>query len=811
MLNDLIVAARRLVKSPGFTITALLTYALCLGANVALFAVVNAVLIRTLPYPNPGGLVSVFNRYPKAGVDRIGASVPHYLERRKDVAAFVDAAAFRPSGVTFGDAGSPSRIESLQVTPSFFTVLGVQAALGRTFAEDEGLSGKSDVLVISNGFWRQNCSSDPNIVGKAIRVDGRPQTIVGVMPPNFSFGTSKAELWTPLVFGDFEHTQAARHTNSIEMIARLRPGATIAEAQSQVDALNISSEREDPLAKTMQEAGFCSSVIDLHDDLVNRARSMLLFLQAGVLFLLLIGAVNLANLYLVRAHAKSKEFALRQIMGASGKAIVRLLISESLLLSVTGGILGLALGASGLLGLEHLGADKLPHLTPFALDGRVCLSALVASLLTGLLIAGPTLWFSTKGSFIPALSVESRGATTAHAAHRLRHALIVAQFALAFSLLTGALLLGISFSRILSVDPGFHPENILTGSVVLPLDRYKTEKERYAFTDRLGQQLRTLPGMTAVGFTTSLPFRGSFHDTFVFTVEGLPPTPGRSLVSHQACGVAGNLFAALGIPLREGRFLTDEDSSRSLHVCVVDDDFVKHYWPGKSALGHVIHLGPTMTPETAFTIVGVVGATKRADLADQQALGMVYYPYMLWSWNDVAAVLRTGQSPGSAETEFRATVLRIDPDLPVQDLKTMAARIDDSLDGRRSPLLVASIFACVALLLAAIGIYGVLAYSVSQRRREIGIRMAIGAQPRQILSQFLSIGAKLVIIGSILGCIGGWFTGRAMAGMLYGVGSANLEVYVAIATLLALVAMAACSIPAVRAARVTPMEALRSE
>jgi predicted permease len=811
MLNEFVAAVRRLAKSPGFAITALLTFAICLGANVALFAVVNAVLVRPLPYPNPGRLVSVFNRYPKAGIGRIGASVPHYLERRKEIAAFVDAAAFRPSGATIGDAGSPSRIESMQVTPSFFAVLSVPTALGRTFSEDEGQSGKSDVLVISDGLWRQNYSSDPSVVGKAIRVDGRPQTIIGVMPPGFSFGTSKAELWTPLVFGDFERTQAARHTNSIEMIARLRSGATIAEAQSQVDALNMSAERQDPLSKTVQEAGFSTSVKGLHDDLVNQTRSMLLFLQAGVLLLLLIGAINLANLFLVRAHAKSKEFALRQILGAGRMAIARLLISESLLLSVAGGVLGLALGAAGLRGLEHLGADKLPHFTPFALDGSVCVSALITSLLAGVSIVGPTLWFGTRGSFVSALSLESRGATTAHAAHRLRHTLIVAQFALAFSLLTGAALLGISFSRILSVNPGFHSENILTGSVVLPLDRYKSDKERYAITDRLGQQLRALPGVTAVGFTTSLPFRGSFHDTFVFTVEGLPPMPGRALVSHQACGVVGELFAALGIPLREGRFLTNDDSCQTLHVCVVDEDFVRHYWPGKSAVGHKIHLGPTMTPENAVTIVGVVGATKRADLADQQALGMVYYPYMLLPWNDVAAVLRTAQSPESAGTEFRTAVLQIDPDLPVQDLKTMAARIDDSLDGRRSPLLLTSIFAGVALLLAAVGIYGVLAYAVSQRRREIGVRIAIGAQPSQILSQFLSIGAKLVITGSIFGCIGGWLTSRAIASMLYGVGSVNPIVYCGIAGLLALVAMAACLAPATKAARVPPMEALRSE
>ncbi len=808
-LRDLRLAIRGLVRDKGFTATTLLTFALCLGANVALFAVVNAVLIRPLPYPNPGQLVTSFNQYPKAGIDRGGVSVPHYLERRAGIAAFADAAAFRNNGVTLGESGSPNRVASMNATPSFFHVLGVAPALGRTFTDEEGVYGKNDVLILSDGLWRQNYGADPSVIGRKIRVDGKSQTIIGVMPPGFSFGTSLAKLWSPLCFSDDERKQDKRHSNSMTMIARLRGGATIGEARSQMDALNKHTLEQDPYAKLVVDAGFHTAVVDLHDDFVAESRPVLILLQAGVLFLLLIGAVNLANLLLVRASARAKEFSLRQVLGAGRLQIARQLITETLALSLAGGMLGLALGWAGLHGLEAFGADQLPHFAPYRLDGRVCVVAVVASLLTGLLLALPMLWHNLRDNLAMALSVESRGGTTTRSAHRLRHTLIVAQFALAFTLLAGAGLLGLSFSKVLAVNPGFRPENLLTGGVSLPWDHYKDEKPRFAFITRLGQELRALPGVTAVGFTTNLPFSGHEDDNAI-SIEGQPPAQGESLHTHYTSGVAGAFFAAMGIPLREGRVLTDDDSVRSLRVCVIDEDVERRYWPGKSAIGHRIFNGPPGKPDEAYTIVGVVGSSKQTDLADKRATGAVYFPYIHYADQGITALLRTVQAPQAAGPALRAAVLRVDPELPVEDLMTMTVRLDDSLVSRRSPLMLAGIFAGVALVLAAVGIYGVLAYAVAQRRREIGVRMALGALPKQILAQFLTLGAKLVIIGSILGGIGGWLTGRAMAGLLFGVGPAHPAVFVGTAALLALVAMAACLLPAVRASRVPPMEALRS-
>lgn len=810
VLRDLRQAFRSLVRDKGFTATALLTFALCLGANVALFAVVDAVLIQPLPYPNPGQLVTVFNQYPKAGVDRAGASVPHYLERRAGVAAFAEAGAFRDNGVTIGEAGSPNRMASMSVTPSFLRVLGVAPALGRAFTDGEGIYGKNDVIILSDGLWRQDYGADPAAIGKKVRVDGTIQTIIGVMPPGFRFGTSEAKLWAPLCFTDDQRQPIRRHSNNMSMIARLRPGATVGVAQSQVDALNRQTLAQDPYAKLVIDAGFHTAVVDLHDDMVAQSRPVLLLLQAGVLFLLLIGAVNLANLLLVRSSARSKEFSVRQVLGAGRLQLARQLVSETLALSLAGGVLGLGLGWAGLRGLEALGADQLPHFAPFRLDTLVCLGALAASVLMGLLLAIPMLWHSLRGSLALSLSVESRGGTTSRSAHRLRHTLIVAQFALAFTLLAGAGLLGLSMSKVLAVNPGFRPENLLTGSVSLPWIRYKDEKPRFAFVKRLGEELRAIPGVTAAGFTTGLAFGGNNDDNAI-SIEGQPPPPGESLQTHTTSGVAGDYFAAMGIPLREGRFIGDDDSIRSLKVCVVDEDVERRYWPGKSAIGNRIFNGAPGKPEDAFAIVGVVGRTKQSDLADRRARGCIYFPYMLYAGQRISALIRTTQQPQAAGPALRAAVLRLDPELPVEDLKTMTARLDESLVARRSPMMLAGIFAGIALMLAAVGIYGVLAYAVAQRRREIGVRMALGALPQQILAQFLSLGARLVVIGSVLGAVGGWLTGRAMASLLFGVGPAHPLVFAGTAALLGTVALAACLLPALRAARVPPMEALRSE
>lgn len=808
-LNDVRLAARGLVRERSFTLTAVLTLALCLGANIAIFAVVNAVLIEPLPFRDAHQLVLVANAYPKAGVERAGASVPHYLERKAGVDALQDAAAVRPGGVTIGETGSPERVESSSVTPSFFHVLGVNAALGRTFTDEEGFYGRHQVVVLSDGLWRQRFGADPQIVGRTIRVNTENFTVVGVMPPGFRYLSQKAKLWTPLCFSDDDRKQERRHSNNMSMIARLKPGVSIATAQAQIDAINERARELDPFAKLVADAGFHTTVFDLGRDYVAALRPVLLLLQAGVLFLLLIGMVNLANLLLVRATTRTKEYCVRQALGAGWLQLARLFVTETVLLALVGGALGLAFGAAALRGIELIAADHLPVTIDAGVDLTVGVVALGASVGLGMILAVPSMWHTFRGNISATLSVESRGGTTTRAIHRVRHALIVAQIALAFVLLAGTGLLGVTFARVLAVDPGFRAENVLTGSIALPWANYRDEQPRLAFVEKLLAELEASPGVSAVGVGSNVPFTGSNNNSATW-IEGYTPPAGESLRAHFISGVAGDYFAAMGVPLREGRFLTTADSRSESHVCVIDEDVARRYWPGGGALGHRLSNDPPDDQNRKlYTIVGVVGSVKQSDLADQNAKGAIYLPYRdnasLW----FTVTMKTAQPAELAGSALRAAVLRVDPELAVDNIKTMTTRVEESVAGRRVPLLLAGVFAVVAVILAAVGIYGVLAYTVAQRRREIGVRMALGALPEQILLQFLGLGTRLLLIGLPLGLLGAWLAGRAMSGLLFGVTPANGLVLGGTALLLALVAILACFLPSRRAARVLPVEALR--
>lgn len=802
-------SVRTLSRERTFTLTVLSIIALCLAANVAIFAVVNGLLLKPLPFRDADELVLVANAYPKAGVERAGASVPHYLERKEQIEAFAESGAVRPSSLTIGEAGSPERIESMSVTPSFFRVLGVNAAVGRTFSDEEGFYGKHEVAVLSDALWRQRFGGDPDIVGKKIRINTNLHTIVGVMPAEFRYLSQQARLWTPLCFNDDDRKATSRHSNNMAMISRLKPGATIAQAQAQVNALNERVQKDDPFAKLVIDAGFSTTVFDLGADYVSELKPVLLLLQAGVLFLLLIGMVNLVNLLLVRATARAKEYCVRQALGASLPQLARTLVTETLLLSLVGGAIGVALGAAACRGINVLAAEHLPVRIEAGLDWTVAAAALGAAIVLGLILAIPVIWHTLHGNLTAALSVESRGGTTTRAVHRVRHALIVAQIALAFVLLAATGLLGMTFTRVLSVDPGFRPENVLGGSVALPWSNYRDEKPRLAFVEKLTMELRAVPGVKSVGIGTSIPFTGNNSNNATW-IEGYQPPAGESLRAHFVNGVAADYFETMGVPLREGRYLTLADSRADAKVCVVDEDVARRYWPGKSALGHRLSDSPPETKDRKlFTIVGVVGAVKQNDLADQRGNGAVYFPYGDRAGLSFTVAVRTEQAPELAGASLRAAVLRVDPELAVDELKTMAARVDESVATRRVPLLLAGIFAGVALMLAAVGIYGVLAYTVAQRQREIGVRMAMGALPGQIMAQFLGLGARLLVVALPLGLLGAWLAGRAMTSLLFGVSPADPLVLTGTAILLGLVAMLACFLPSRRAAKVEPVEALR--
>src|SRR5436853_10396 len=541
-MNNLRFAFRQLCKAPAFTVTALATVAICLGANLAIFAVINSILLRPLPFPQSDRLVTIFNTYPKAGVENDGSSLTNYYERRGD-----------------------------------------------------------------------------------IRVNTMPRKIVGVLPPDFRFLSSEARLFLPIRSRLEERTPQQRHSGGggTHMIARLKPGATIAEAQAQIDVHNAAVEKDNPEAKAMAEAGFRSPVFSLHADHVRSIRPTLWLMQGGVFFLLLIGAVNLVNLLLIRASGRAKEMAIRQSMGASRRHVVSQVMVETVLLSVIGGLLGLVLGAWGIRLLEVLGADRLPLGAHIAFDGWLASIGLVGAVVLGIGIAVPIAWFNLSTHLAHALQSESRTGTISRAAQRLRHGFIVAQIALAFSLLAGAALLGLSLKTAMAVSPGFRSDHVLTGECTVSWD---LQRERVGIVDRLLESIRQQPGIAATGTITNIPLSGDSGKAAV-TPKGYVPPPGQSVHGHYSYAVHGEYFSALGIDLREGRFLTSADSHRAERVCVVDEDLARRYWPNGGALGQRIALGDEKEDAKLFTVVGVVGVVKQAALTEAQGQGAVYLPY----------------------------------------------------------------------------------------------------------------------------------------------------------------------------------------
>jgi predicted permease len=818
-MNDLRFAFRQLRKAPAFTVTALATVALCLGANLAIFAVINSILLRPLPFPESDRLVTIFNTYPKAGVENDGSSITNYYERRGNIPAFSSLSIFinRPEPV--GEPGSTEQEEIIRASAEFFTTLGVRPSMGRPFTEAD-MANDAAVVIVTDGFWRQRLNSDPNVLGRDLRVNGIPRKIIGVLPPDFRYLSSEARLYVGFKTGGEQRGPAARHSGGggTHTIARLKPGVTIAEAQSQIDAHNAAVEQDNPQAKMMAEAGFRSPVLSLHAHHVRSIRPTLWLMQAGVFFLLLIGAVNLINLLLIRASSRAKEMAIRQSMGASRLHVIRQAITESVLLTAIGGLLGIIVGAWGTELLQILGAGRLPLGAQIAFNSWLALVGLMGAVILGVVIAVPIAWFNLGSHLAVALQSESRTGTVSLAAQRLRHGFIVAQIALAFVLLAGAALLGLSLKKVMAVSPGFRADHVLAGECTMTWRQL--ESDRVGIVDRLLESIGQQPGIAAVGTVTNIPLSGDNGKAAITPKDYVPP-PGQSLQGHYVYGVSGDYFAALGIPLREGRFLVSEDSHRPERVCVVDEDFARRYWPDGRGLGQKLVWGgrsfrrPLSGGESdgakLFTVVGVVGRVKQAELTEAQGQGAVYLPYVDREGGSLFLVARTSQRPEAFAETLRKLVRATQPEIAIDNIRSMETRIEESLMARRSPALLAGIFAGVALLLAAIGTYGVLSYSVAQRTREIGIRMALGAQRSQIGTQFLSLGLRLLAAGTILGLLGAWWAGRAMQSVLFDVPTLHIATLLVTALVMGIVSLVACLIPARRATKVDPMIALRAE
>src|ERR1700731_3393251 len=686
-MNDLKFALRQLRKTPAFTVTALATVAICLGANLAIFAVINSILPISLPFPQSDRLGTIFNTYPKAGVENDGSSITNYYERRGNIPAFSSLSMYMERAETVGDPGSMQQEEIVRISPEFFTTLGVNPVIGRTFTEEEAADQKN-VIILTDAFWRQRFGSDPNVLGRDTRINGIPRKIVGVLPPGFRFLSSEARVFLPIKSDMEQRGPKARHSNDdgTYMIARLKPGATIAEAQAQVDAHNDAVEKDNPEAKMMAEAGFRSLVRPLHAEHVRSIRPTLLLMQAGVFFFLLIEAVNRVNLLLIRPSDRVKEMAIRQSMGASRGHVVRQVVTETVLLTATGGLLGVLVGAWGTHLLQVLGATRLPLGAQIAFDRWLPSSGLVGSVVLGVVIAMPIAWFNLRSHLANALQSESRTGTTNRATQRLRHGFIVAQIALAFVLLAGAALLGLTLKKAMAVSPGFHPDHVLTGECTVSWD---LQRERVGIMDRLLESIRQQPGIAATGTITNIPLTGDSGKTAV-TPRGYVPPAGQSVHGHYSYAVHGDYFSALGIHLREGRFLTSADSHRAERVCVVDEDLARRYWPNGGALGQRIALGDEKDDAQLFTVVGVVGAVKQAALTEAQGQGAVYLPYAYRDSASIFIVTRTSQRPEAFAETLRKLVHAAHPALAVDNIRSMDTRIADNLITRRSPALLAS-------------------------------------------------------------------------------------------------------------------------
>lgn len=808
MITDLRYSFRQLRKAPVFTATALATIAICLGANLAIFAVINSILLRPLPFPNADRLVTIYNTYPNAGVHNDGASIANYYERRGNILALSSLSIWMERSEVVGEPGSTEQIGVIRTSPEFFTTLGVSLAMGRSFTEEESITQKN-VAILTDAFWRQRFNADPNVLGREVRINGIPRKIVGVLPPGFRFLSSEARVFVSLKSDVEMRGPKARHSGGggTHMIARLKPGATIAEAQAQIDAHNAEMEKDDPQAKIMAEAGFRSPVVSLHAEHVRSIRPTLLLMQAGVFFLLLIGAVNLGNLLLIRASSRAKEMAIRQSMGAGRRHVVTQVITETVSLTFVGGVFGVMTGAWGIHLLEVLGANRLPLGSRIAFDGWLASLGLLGSIVLGIVVAAPIAWFNLRSHLANALQSESRTGTASRAAQNLRHGFIIAQIALAFVLLSGAALLGLSLKKVMAVSPGFQSDHVLTGEFTIPWQQ--DQQQRIAITDRLLELIRQQPGVTATGAITNIPLSGDSAKSAI-APKGYVPPAGQSLQGHYSYGVTGDYFSALGIPLREGRFLTSDDSHRPERVCVVDEDFARRYWPNGNVLGQTLIDAGNPDVPNGFKIVGVVGTVKQMDLTQAPGQGAVYLPFYQ-SNSSYFVVTRTSQRPEAFAQTLRKLVRAANPELAIDNIRSMDTRVADSLIARRSPALLAGIFAGVALLLASIGTYGVLSYAVAQRTREIGIRMAVGAKGEQIGAQFLKVGLRLLIIGTVIGAIAAALSGRAIQSLLFDVPALDPATFGATAGIMTVVCLFACWLPARRASRTDPMEALRAE
>ena len=812
MLQDLRYAIKLLCKEPAFTLAALLTLALCIGANTAIFSVLRAVVLDPLHYPEPGRIVMLGNAYPGVGItEGLSNSEPDYFDRRRLTDVFDSVAETRSPGFDLGASGAPLRVEGQAVTPSFFRVLRASPMLGRLFTEEDATFQHDHFAILSYGLWSDVFGKDSAIAGKDVRLDGAPYRIVGVMPPGFEAPGSDARIWIPLSFSPAQMGDDRRHSNNYGMIARLRPGVTLGYAQQRIDALDRANlDRTPQLKKLILAARYQTQVRSLQYVLTKDVRPILYLLQAAVVLVLLIGCVNVANLLLVRSNVRLREWAIRFSLGAPRLRLARQLLTESAVLAAAGGLLGILVGFAGLRLLVALGADSLPRGANISVNGGVLAFTAAVAVLTGLVFGSLPVYHLLRRDLDAVFRAGERGGTADRRAVWTRSAMVVCQVGLAVVLLTGAGLLTVSFSRLLAVDPGFRPQNVTTAALSLNGRRYSDEAHIRSRLADLLSRLRAIPGVQSAGLATELPFSGS-HSDGATLIEGHKLAPGELPPDPDWNRVDAGYFAAMGIPLLEGRVFRESDTADAPAVVVIDEFLARRYWPKGGAIGEQIHRG--LDPRSpAIRIVGVVGTVKNADLAETNRQGEVYFPYTQDDPSRVfRVVVKAASDSPSLASAIRAELHSVDPELAMFDVKRMNQRLSASMRNRRAAMVMCLVFAALALALSALGIYGVLAYAVTQRTREFGIRMALGAARRDVLALVVKQGLQLAAAGIAIGTAGALALTRLLASLLFGVTAADPAVYAAALALLAATALVASAIPALRAVAIQPASALHFE
>jgi predicted permease len=745
--------------------------------------------------------------------------VPDYYDRKREVPAFEELAIFRFQGLTVGDPGATRRVRSMRATPSLLPLLRAAPVLGRVFLQEEGEVGNETKAILTYPLWQELYGGAEDVVGREIRVNGRPHQIVGVLPEEFLFLSPETRLVIPTAFTDEEKSDDSRHSNNWEMIGRLAPDATLEQAQAQIDALNaVNLERFPAMREIVINVGFHTIAVPLQEDVVRDLRGTLHLLWGGVAAVLLIAIVNVANLVLVRSQTRLKELAIRSSIGGGRLRIARQLVTEMVLLALAGAALGVGIGVLLIEALRAFGIDELPRGTEVRLDVVSLSAAPAAAIVVGALLALIPVVRMARMNLSDIVHQEGRTSTGGRGAALLRKTLVVAQVAFALVLLIGAGLLLASFRRVLAIDPGFRPESVVTASVTLPPGRYEENQDFIAFHERSLAGIRSLPGVVSAGATTVIPFGGSYNDS-VIMAEGYQMAPGESLISPAKTDVTPGYFETMGIPLLSGRLFEEGDDGTAGNVILVDEQLAKKFWPDSDPVGKRMYEAESaedlVSPSENVTwhrVIGVVGSIRQRGLVGtDDRIGAYYFPYRQTPWRYMTFVLRTERAPESVIAEVREVVRAVDPEVPLYDLLTMEERVDQSLVARKTSILLSASFGAVALFLAAVGIYGVLAYLVSQRTREIGIRMALGGTTRSAFELVLREGAVIIALGLGLGFGGALLLGGVLEQHLYGVEATEPSVLAAVSGVLAAVALLASAVPAARAASIHPVQAIRGD